>query len=150
MGKELNRELLHSLFRLKSTLNTEFMKGSSSSGKDINFPEYILMREVAESKSDLTSIREYLSITKSAVSQMLRSLERKGYLTRRIDLKNRRSIVVELTDAGKAVLREKSDEFSVRYEDITNGMQEREIKQIIKLIDRLRCAMAYNALTQGL
>ena len=150
MGKELNRELLHSLFRLKSTLNTEFVKGTSSAGKDINFSEYILMREVSETKSDLTSIREYLSITKSAVSQMLRSLERKGYLTRRIDLRNRRSIVVELTDAGRAVLQEKAEEFSTRYEGITNGMHEREIKQIIKLIDRIQSAMAYGAIAPGM
>lgn len=150
MGKELNRELLHSLFRLKSTLNTEFAKGSSSARRDVNFSEYILMREIAENKSDLTSIREYLSITKSAVSQMLRSLEKKGYLTRRIDKKNRRCIVVELTEAGRVVLLEKSEEFSVRYEGITNGMQEREIKQIIKLIDRIQCAMACSVTAPGL
>lgn len=150
MGKELNRELLHSLFRLKSTLNTEFVKGSTTAVTDINLSEYILMREIADNKSDLTSIREYLSITKSAVSQMLRSLEKKGYLTRRIDLKNRRSIVVELTETGRAVLQEKAEEFSVRYECITNGMQEREIKQIIKLIDRLQYAMTCNAVAPGI
>ena len=81
---------------------------------------------------------------------MLRSLEKKGYLIRRIDIKNRRCIVVELTEAGRAVLQEKSEEFSVRYEGITNGMQEREIKQIIKLIDRLHCAMACSAVAPGL
>lgn len=150
MGKELNRELLHSLFRLKSTLNTEFVKGSAAAGREVNFPEYILMREIADNKSDLTAIREYLSITKSAVSQMLRSLEKKGYLTRRIDIKNRRCIVVELTEKGRAVLQEKTEEFSVRYEGITSGMQEREIKQIIKLIDRLQCAMACGAVAEGL
>ena len=117
MRKELNRELLHSLFRLKSALNTEFVKDTSSAVKDINLPEYILMREIEENGSDLTAIREYLSITKSAVSQMLRSLEKKGYLTRRINLRNRRNIVVELTCDKDNIERLPDDEFW-NYEDI--------------------------------
>ena len=150
MGKELNRELLHSLFQLKSTLNTEFVKDTSSAVRDINLSEYILMHEIAENRRDLASIREYLSITKSAVSQMLRSLERKGYLTRRINLRNRRNIVVELTDAGRTVLQEKSEEFNARYESVTNDMREGDIKQIINLIERLQCALACNAVAPGL
>lgn len=149
MGKEWNRELLHSLFQLKSTLNTEFVKDTSSAVRDINFSEYVLMHEIAENRSDLTSIREYLSITKSAVSQMLRSLEKKGYLTRRIDLKNRRCIVVELTESGREVLQEKSEEFNVRYECLANDMHESDIKQIINLIDRLQCAIAHKAINPG-
>ena len=150
MRKELNRELLHSLFRLKSALNTEFVKDTSSAVKDINLPEYILMREIEENGSDLTAIREYLSITKSAVSQMLRSLEKKGYLTRRINLRNRRNIVVELTELGRTALQEKSAEFNLRYECVTNNMREGDIKQIINLINRLQCALNYGTAAPGL
>lgn len=150
MGKELNRELLHSLFRLKRTLNTEFVKDNASAVKDISLSEYVLMREIAENRSNLTSIREYLAITKSAVSQMLRSLEKKGYLIRRADARNRRSVVVELTESGKAVLREKSDEFCARYEEVAKEMHEADIRQIINLIDRLQCVLAHNAVASGL
>ena len=150
MGKEMNRELIHSLFRLKSVLNTEFVRDSSSVVKDISLTEYILMREIAEKRTDLTSIGEYLSVSKSAISQMLSALEKKGYLTRRINVKNRRNIVVRLTKTGRVALREKSEEFNARYECITNDIHVGEIKQIIKLIDRLQGAIVQNALNPGL
>ncbi len=150
MRNEMNRELLHSLFRLKSALNTEFAKDTSSVVKDVSLTEYVLMREIAEKRADLTSIGEYLAISKSAVSQMLSALEKKGYLTRRINVKNRRNIVVKLTKAGKNALREKSKEFNARYECITNDIHEGDIKQIIKLIERLQGAIVHNALNPGL
>ena len=145
MGKEVNRELLHSLFRLKSTLNTEFVKGASSVVKDISLPEYVLMKEIAENRGDLTAIGEYLSVSKSAVSQMLSSLEKKGYLTRRINVRNRRNIVVRLTRAGRVALRKQSDEFDERYENIVKDLDEGEVNKIIEIINRLQCAISDEA-----
>ena len=102
------------------------------------------MKEIAENKSDLTAIGEYLSITKSAVSQMLSSLEKKGYLTRRINVRNRRNIVVRLTHAGRVALRKQSAEFDDRYGNIVKDMDEGEVNKIIEIINRLQCSIADN------
>ena len=145
MAKNVKRDLVHSLFRLKSTLNTDFCKDTRSAVKDISLSEYVLMNEIEHKKSDLTAVREYLSITKSAVSQMLGGLEKKGYLVRRTNALNRRNIVVQLTDAGRAALREKEAEFDARYNRILGNMQEVEAEQLLHLLDRLQYALALEA-----
>ena len=70
-------ELLHSLFVLKGLLSTEFSKPA---GDTLNIPEYIMMKMVSEGNSNLTEIREYLAVSKPAVSQMLSALEKRGLL----------------------------------------------------------------------
>ena len=102
------------------------------------------MKEIAENRGDLTAIGEYLSVSKSAVSQMLSSLEKKGYLTRKINVRNRRNIVVRLTHAGRVALRKQSAEFDERYENIVKDMDESEVNKIIEIINRLQSSIVEN------
>ncbi|GEM44719.1 MarR family winged helix-turn-helix transcriptional regulator [Deinococcus cellulosilyticus] len=52
------------------------------------------------------AIIEYLGITKGTLSQSLKLLEQKGYLSRSMDLKDRRIVHFDLTGAGEAILAE--------------------------------------------
>jgi DNA-binding MarR family transcriptional regulator len=49
-------------------------------------------------------MHETLSVSKAAVSQMLGSLEKRGYIRREIDRDNRRKIIITLTKKGKAAI----------------------------------------------
>ena len=100
-------DMLHSLFLLKSLLNAEFGKKIGST--DLTMPEYALMRQFAleDDTTDLTAVREYLAVTKASVSQMLASLEKRGFLVRQIDPANRRNLIVTLTPEGIERLRRK-------------------------------------------
>ena len=60
-------------------------------------------------------MKEYLSVSKAAVSQMLSSLEKRGYLTREVDGSNRRNIIVVLTEEGRVVFEKKNEEFYRRF-----------------------------------
>ena len=100
---KLSSDFLHALFVLKSLLGTQFSKSAKTQIHSLSMAEYALMKHVSETAS-LTEIREYLSITKAAVSQMLSSLEKRGFLTREIDRANRRNLIVFLTPAGQQVL----------------------------------------------
>jgi len=69
-------------------LSAEFGKNNSVSNSSINIPEYIIMKKIADNPNDsnnnvtLLDIREYLSVSKAAVSQILKSLENKGFIKR--------------------------------------------------------------------
>lgn len=137
MKPELKKEFLHSLFRLRGLLNAEFGKDVKGSGEGINIPEYILMKEISEHNSKITEISEYLAITKSAVSQILKTLEKRDYIVREIDADNRRSIIVSLTSAGQRALQEKDREFNVRFDNITGNMRDQDMEHMITLIYQL-------------
>jgi DNA-binding MarR family transcriptional regulator len=143
MTDSLGRDFLGALFRLKSLLGSEFGNGGTRKKNHVNMPEYILLREIADNaigadtNTELTDIREFLSISKPAVSQMLASLEKKGYITREINPENRKYLVVTLTPQGRKILQEIDDVYTCRFQQITEAMGEQDIKEMIRLIDRL-------------
>lgn len=72
------------------------------------------------------ALTAYLGVTKGTVSQTLMSLERAGLVSKTIDAADRRSVKLELTDAGRDRLRR--DEIA-RVQAMVNAMPE---------LDRLR------------
>lgn len=138
-------DFLHSLFVLKSPLGAEFGKDTKAKNATISMPEYVLMKKVFESLDgnvNLTEVREYLSITKAAVSQILSSLEKRGLLIRNTDPSNRRNLILTLTFAGKAVLEEKDMEVDTRIGEIIRALGEDEAKQLTYLITKMNGALS--------
>ena len=130
-------DLLHSLFLLKSLLNSEF--GKKSDSEDLTMPEYALMRQFAleDDTTDLTSVREYLAVTKASVSQMLASLEKRGLLVRQIDPTNRRNLIVTLTSEGIERLRQKEFQVERRLRELLAELGEKDALQFITLINKM-------------
>ena len=145
MSKELQNELVQAMFRLKKMMN--YGLGRDTNNINITMSEYILMREVAENTKDvynpsaLTEVREYLSVSKAAVSQMLNSLEKRGYILREIDPNNRRNIIVSLTEEGKTAFEKKNQEFYNRFEMVIRGIGEKDVSQFIAMINKMSDAM---------
>ncbi len=137
MQKETRVKFVRGLFQLKSLLSYRFGKDDDSRVKNVSAKEYLLMKEVAENHADLAQIREYLCVSKSAVSQMLKALERKGYLVREVDPANRRNLIVTLTEAGERAVEVKEAEFDAQLEQICRDMDDREIGQLIGLVNQL-------------
>lgn len=139
-----NVDFLHSLFVLKSLLGAEFGKAAKTELPSINMPEYVLMKKVSESKDgavSLTGIREYLSISKSAVSQMLSSLEKRGMIVREVDPSNRRNLMISITPAGDTALREKDAETGSRMEKILSLLGDEDASQFARIIEKLNHAI---------
>lgn len=141
MKSTLGGEFLGSLFKLKSMLGTEFGKDSIGGKKKVNMPEYILLREIADNaigaanNTELADIREYLAISKSAISQMLTALEKKGYISRTVNPENRRNLIVTLTPLGRECLNEIDSVYNCRFERIAEGIGEQNMKEMIRLIN---------------
>ena len=135
-------DLLHSLFLLKSLLNAEF--GKKSGLTDLTMPEYALMRQFAldNNTTDLTSVREYLAVTKASVSQMLASLEKRGLLVRQIDPANRRNLIVTLTPVGIERLRKKEFQVERRVQELLTELGRTDALQFIMLINNMNTILS--------
>ena len=135
-------DLLHSLFLLKSLLNAEF--GKKSGLTDLTMPEYALMRQFAldNNTTDLTSVREYLAVTKASVSQMLASLEKRGLLIRQIDPANRRNLIVTLTPVGIERLRKKEFQVERRLQELLTELGRTDALQFIMLINNMNTILS--------
>jgi len=144
MDCRLKSDFLHSLFLLKSLLAAEFGKSDKTDPLNLSMPEYVLAKKVAEAQSgntDLTEIREYLAISKAAISQMLSTLEKRGLIIREIDPQNRRNLIVSITPAGGAALQRKDAEVNNRITKIISRMGQQNALQFVQLIKEMNDAL---------
>ena len=132
-------DLLHSLFLLKSLLGAEF--GKKSAPDDLNMPEYALLRCLARGRGadGLTSVCEYLAVTKSSVSQTLAALEKRALLVRSTDPADRRNLIVTLTPEGSKRLRSKEAQV-----ERLGTLGEANARAFIALIDKMNAALSAN------
>lgn len=135
MNAQLQVDFLHAMFQMKSLLASELGKSDTVG---INTPEYVLLKRIGEKSSSLNEIREYLAISKSAVSQMLRSLEKKGFIYREADPTDRRNVIVTLTAAGERAMQKKEAAFNARFGKLLHSMSEDNLRQTIALVSRFR------------
>ena len=145
MSRELENDLVQAMFRLKKSMNRGL--GRDFNNINITMSEYILMREVSGNTREkynsnaLIEAREYLSVSKAAVSQMLNSLEKRGYITRETDVNNRRNIIVVLTKEGRLVFEKKNEEFNHRFGIVVDRVGEENVALFIKMINKMSSAM---------
>lgn len=143
MEQSLKKQLVHSIFQFKRLTSTGFGMGMTEKGSSVNMSELILMSAIADNTSDpegnvdMADIRGFLSVSKAAVSQMLGSLEKKGYIERDIDRNNRRNLIVTLTAEGREVLEKQYDDFSDMLGKIISHLGEDDVKQMIAIVKRM-------------
>jgi DNA-binding MarR family transcriptional regulator len=115
----------------------------------INMAELIFMKQIAEREADtgyegtwLSAMSEYLCISKAAVSQMLGSLEKKGYITRETNPENRREIIVRLTKVSEEQLAAHQKVFDHRVDMLIDRFGEQDTKELIRLVNKLADILA--------
>lgn len=110
---------------------------------DLNITELVVMRGLEENcpysdnNISISEVQEGLHITKSAISQMMNSLEKKGFIERRIDTEDRRKIVVTLTQAGKDILKETKESANHNLSEIISHLGDGNTKQFIDLLNQV-------------
>ena len=140
---DIKEQFVVSLFRFRKIIMT-FPSGLTTPLKelDISLAEMVLIKGIADNKPEsegnitITDIQNSLFVSKAAVSQMLGSLERKGYLTREVDKTNRRKLVVTLTARGQEALCVMEDKMSLLLSKIVSRAGEENTEQLISQINR--------------
>ena len=67
----------------------------------------------------------------------LRNLEQKGYIERDIDKKDRRKILVSITEDGRKLAREEREEVANRMKIILDELGEDDAREYIRIVNRI-------------
>jgi DNA-binding MarR family transcriptional regulator len=144
MNDELKNRLLHSLFLFKR-VTFSISRSLSNTGNDgLSAAELSALgcigrcgTEDCAPAEETThhAMHETLSVSKAAVSQMLGSLEKRGYIRREIDRDNRRKIIITLTKKGKTAIdtgQKRLDDLMTR---IVDRFGERDARNFVHLLE---------------
>lgn len=86
---------------------------------------------------NVSEIQEDLHISKPAVSQILNTLESKGYIVRTIDPKDRRKISVKVTPEGAEELNQALKCYEDALDEVIMKFGEEDTKRLILLLTKL-------------
>ena len=137
MDKLLKEEIVHALFRFRKVGMILPQRS------DLNMTELLVMRRIEEMSTlvdnsiNLSEIHCNLHITKSAISQMLGSLEKKGYIERSIDTTDRRKVLVNLTQTGIEIMQETKESVNNHLGEIVSRLGNENTEQLISLLERV-------------
>lgn len=137
MDKALKEQYMSAIIRFRKT--ALILPYSS----DLNISELLVMRGLedncpyGETNINISEFQNELHITKSAISQMMNSLENKGYIERKIDTDDRRKIIVTLTQNGKDILKETKKSANKNLDEIISNLGDENTKQLIALLHQV-------------
>jgi MarR family transcriptional regulator, organic hydroperoxide resistance regulator len=101
--------------------------------------QYVIHRGKPVPPSEISG---FMNISTARIAAALGSLERKGLVTRRIDPDDRRRILVDLTDAGRAFASEKEEHMLSHTTQLLEALGEQDATDLLRLINRVAEIMA--------
>ena len=122
-------EQMHKFSRLKPQQKlTESMHG-----------EAMALHHIAKSSEQIipSEISSAIGISGARIAATLNSLENKGYITRRIDLSDRRRILVTLTEKGREQDETHRRQLSEIFEKILEKLGEHDAKEYIRITRKM-------------
>ena len=137
MNKNLKKQYMRAILRFRK------VGMILPQAADLNMTELVVMRGLekncpdSNSNTGIAEVQKQLHITKSAISQMMTSLEKKGYIERTIDPDDRRKRVVTLTKTGKDILNKTKKATNHNLNEILSGLGEENTKQFINLLNQV-------------
>lgn len=90
-----------------------------------------------EMNLNIAEIQGELHVSKPAISQTLNTLEKKGYILRKIDPKDRRKIALTATAEGKAAVVESAKQYDAMTDKLLTRFGEDNMRLLIELLTRL-------------
>ena len=134
--------LLYSCLNMRRQLNKLIGSGELSIG------EYLVLRNIWLSNTDITRIgterylkaadlSEILEMSRPSITRILNDLETRGLITRKIDSKDRRSIKIELTEAGIEAIERANRRIMDIAERIVAALGDSNTDKLIELINKL-------------
>lgn len=136
--KELSMEFLSIAHRFKKIHMSELFPIVS---KGEFWALKMIQKATLKSESDcgvyVSTIAEHLKVTPSAISRMLKGLEEKELIERKINKNDRRNTYVTLTEKGGKVTRKVEAEMNEFTKNVILAMGEEDSKTLIKLFNKL-------------
>ena len=139
MSSELREQFFSSIFhfrRLESALSSEC---------EMQMNEMVILQSIAGAccrectcmNLDVPKMQKKLHISKPAISYILNTLEKKNYIIREIDSKDRRKVSISATPEGKAAAEESRKKTDALWAEILERFGEDNMRQRIDLLEAL-------------
>ena len=134
--------MLYSCLNMRRQLTRLISSGMLSLG------EYLVLRNIWLSNTDLPSpgkkryikaaeLSDMLELSRPSITRILNELERRGFITRNIDKEDRRSINIELTEAGIEALEKANRKILSIAERLVEALGDSDTDKLIELIHKL-------------
>lgn len=119
-----------------------FFENNLLDNNDISCSELSVLNVICENekkgkKVNLTEIANELKITKSAVSQSIAKLEKKGFLKRKINLFDKKVNYISLTKDALKKYESKRKEYDLVIKKVSDEMGENDSKELSRLLEKL-------------
>jgi len=133
MYETLKEQLANTMFRFRKV----HMSGMPDSNADMR--KIFAMKKIAEQKETenvlYDELEHKLAVSKPALSQMFKSMEKSGYVVREIDHGDYRKVLFSLTPEGKRMLCSRKDQIETVLERTIDRFGEDNTRQLIKLFN---------------
>jgi DNA-binding MarR family transcriptional regulator len=90
-----------------------------------------------QGKTVPSQISEVMGVSSARIATALNSLEEKGFITREIDIEDRRKIIVRLTQKGTDHVEEWERKFIEDLKDTLIALGEEDAKELVRITGRL-------------
>lgn len=130
------RTAAEAILRVASLLDGLVAEIAARSG--LSSIELRLLREVRDPVPQ-HALAERLSCDPARITQLTADLERRGFLTRRVDRSDRRVRRSRLTPTGRAIVEAAGNELADRS-PIVHGLTEDEQRQLAEVLERVELA----------
>lgn len=139
MSSELREQFFTSIVHFRK------LESSFSSECEMQMNEMVILQSIAGTccrecpcmNLDVPKIQKKLNISKPAISYILNTLEKKNYIIREIDPKDRRKVSISATPEGKAAAEQSKRKFDELWNEILAGFGEDNMRQLIGLMGKL-------------
>jgi DNA-binding MarR family transcriptional regulator len=136
MDEHLTKKLIETFLRFKR-IKIPLPLKTDGGRRDIGIMETVLLKKISEGSIDCFSdIEEECHVSKSAVSQMIGTLEEKGYITRELDKTNRRKRLLGLTPKGRNTLDTIGKEMDAYFAGVVQRFGEDDTRRLVSLFNR--------------
>jgi len=133
MDQALIDEFIRIVFRLHKVRMSNWVH-------NLNSREAYTMLKISETRDNINQscfheeLEKGLAVTKSAVSQMIASLEDKGYITREINRNDRRKFEFSITGKGQELVEDLRNTMNFVIKETITRFGEDNMRQFIRLI----------------
>ena len=131
--ENLANEYMEAMSLMRRGTNTQKRVNDSLHGENFVLT-YIYEHEGNVIPSDISNT---MGITSARIAAALNSLERKGLILRRIDVEDRRRILIDLTDAGREQVHKQKQMMMSFVTNMLEYLGEYDAKEYIRILKKL-------------
>jgi DNA-binding MarR family transcriptional regulator len=117
---------------------------SGLTGARISFAQFRLLMELLFSEQFLdchglnpSTISERRGVSRNTVSALVSNLEEQGLVQRKLDADDRRRFIIELTDAGRDLVRQHAHDHYLMMSSYFDALTPGEQETLIELLEKL-------------